>query len=64
MYIVIIKEIKMILVDKKRLAVDLPLDLHNELKEMAKKYNVTISHIMVEMITQLLIVNRDHDKTE
>lgn len=49
-------------IDKKRLSVDIRLDLHDELKEMAKKYNVTITNIVVDLIQQTLIQNRDYDK--
>lgn len=50
-------------IDKKRLAVDIPEDMHNELKAVAQKYNITITAILVDMINQLLIHTREHDKT-
>ena len=51
-------------IDKKRLAVDIPVDLHDELKQMAKKYNVTITTMILDVVQQLLIGNRDHDKQD
>lgn len=64
MYIATIKEIKIMNIYKKRLSIDIPMDLHDELKDMAKKYNISITKLVINEIVELLIRNRDHDGTK
>ena len=40
--------------NKKRLAVDLPLEFHDCLKEVALKHNITITKIIESMVIQLI----------
>lgn len=48
---------------KQRLAVDIPIELHQELKSIAKKYNMNLSaYLMMVLIARLRQESEWHNK--
>ena len=40
---------------KKRLAVDIPIEVHKQLAELAQRHNITITKLILKLITIKLI---------
>ena len=52
----------MLSIDKKRLVADIPKELHDEFKKISEKYNVTMTVIILDMINQLIMREKEYDK--
>jgi hypothetical protein len=48
--------------NRKRLAMDVPVHVHNELKEMAKKYNSTVTTYVLRLLFDRLQKERKWDE--
>ena len=46
---------------RKRLTVDIPENIHFELKEIAKKRNVTITKLILEIIGQRIVWEKQYE---
>ena len=53
---------------RKRLAMDMPIDMHNELKKIAHKYNVPLSIYIYRHLNRIIkqerSYNNEHDDSE
>ena len=47
--------------DRKRLAVDIPIELHDELKLLAERYNITITTIILRCIIEKLQIEKQYE---
>jgi hypothetical protein len=48
---------------RKRLTIDMPKDLHKELKEMCKLYNITLTKMVLRLIKQRLILQKQYENS-
>jgi len=46
---------------RKRLAVDLPIEIHMELMKMAEKYNITLTKYLLRLIVEKLIQEKKYE---
>jgi hypothetical protein len=49
---------------RKRLTVDMPMDMHKELKCLCKFYNITITKMVLRLIKQRLLLQQQLDKKD
>jgi len=49
-------------IDKKRLVADIPKELHDEFRKISQKYNVSMTDIILDMIKQLIMMEKEYDK--
>lgn len=49
------------LIDKKRLAVDLPIEIHNEIKLLAEKRHCSISYYVLSVLMRVIREERKYE---